>query len=114
MSVCSSGRADESTIDQKEIDALRAQFETFDADGDGKIEKYEFVEICSAVGLPKDKALELVAEIDDNADGMITFDEYMHDGVLYHLSQAVCKQRTVRVRTVCGVHLSKSVQILHA
>jgi Ca2+-binding EF-hand superfamily protein len=51
-------------------------FEAFDANGDGQITEEEFVAACKKLGIPKERAQLLHAEMDLNGDGVVTPDEW--------------------------------------
>jgi len=107
-------------VDPHEIENLRAQFEAFDTDSSGEIEAEEFLEICLKLGLSEKAALGLVAEIDDNQDGKITFEEYMNHDVLNHLAEAVRQKNKAKDKVVADkesrthVNVGRIVDIVRA
>ncbi|XP_045181825.2 squidulin-like [Mercenaria mercenaria] len=58
---------------------LRKAFENFDKDGDGYITATEIKQVFqeSGVELDDDEIAELVAEADENGDGVISFEEFV-------------------------------------
>lgn len=82
-------------LDEKEKAALQAQFDVFDADGNGYIEAKEFLEICEQLGLPQRKAQAILDDVDEDKDDKISLEEYMSHGVLNHLSDALRAQRKI-------------------
>merc|ERR1711907_702294 len=62
-----------------ELSSLLTEFQAFDADGDGVVDKDEFVEMMNSLqasGVTKSTD-QVFAEIDRNGDGRISFNEYV-------------------------------------
>jgi Ca2+-binding EF-hand superfamily protein len=51
-------------------------FPAMDADGDGKISDEEWAAACEKMGIPKERAAELLKGVDQDGDGQISEDEY--------------------------------------
>jgi len=51
-------------------------FKKFDADGDGQISAEEWEKTCEALGIPKDRAADLLKEVDQDGDGQVSEEEY--------------------------------------
>merc|ERR1719482_2027704 len=51
-------------------------FKKFDADGDGQISAEEWEKACEALGIPKDRAADLLKEVDQDGDGQVSEEEY--------------------------------------
>ena len=63
-------------------------FKKFDADGDGQISAEEWEKACEALGIPKDRAADLLKEVDQDGDGQVRvqvvqgcFPCTLHEGV---------------------------------
>lgn len=112
--------AEDLIIDSHELENLKAQFEVFDTDSSGEIEAEEFVGICLKLGISEQAAKVMVADIDDNQDGKITFEEYMSHSVLSRLSEAVRQTKrtkdkyTAEKEARTHVNIARIVDIVRA
>ena len=66
-------------IPEDKIAEYKEAFDMFDKDGSGTISVNEIVKIMKNFGYPikKSKAQKMVADIDDNSDGEIDFEEFV-------------------------------------
>ena len=62
-------------------DAMRAMFEAYDVNGDGRIEMSELDEVMAGLGkeLTAAELTRIMSETDSDGDGAVTFDEVRHD-----------------------------------
>mmetsp|Transcript_22292 Transcript_22292/g.55923 ORF Transcript_22292/g.55923 Transcript_22292/m.55923 type:complete len:689 (-) Transcript_22292:930-2996(-) len=65
-------------LSEKKRDEFHEIFQAFDKDGSGSIDVAEISNLITAIGmhLPPEEMAELIAEIDQNKDGTICFDEF--------------------------------------
>ncbi|RJQ82885.1 EF-hand domain-containing protein [Pseudonocardiaceae bacterium YIM PH 21723] len=56
---------------------IKASFQLFDTNGDGKISRQEFLSVVSAAGGDLSTAAELFAVADHNDNGEIDFTEFL-------------------------------------
>lgn len=67
-------------LTEQQRDEIRSEFNFFDRDGNGLIELPEFIELLTALS-PKTKVSSVEEGfnlIDDNHDGSIDFEEFVH------------------------------------
>lgn len=66
-------------VKEEEIVGLKEAFDIFDADKSGSIDIQEFKNAITALGLEKssEKLLNLLSDLDANADNLIDFEEFL-------------------------------------
>lgn len=102
--------ASTSTLTQDQRDALKAQFDLLDGDGDGKISQQELAQVLERKAydyLGKDgrqRVLDSLAAVDTDADGTIDFDGFL---ALMHGPQAEQDARADFRRAFDEVDLDK-------
>ena len=66
-------------VPEDKIAEYKEAFDLFDKDGSGSIDVNEIVKIMKNFGYPmkKSEAQKLIAEIDDNGDGELDFEEFV-------------------------------------
>ena len=66
-------------IPEDKINEYKEAFDMFDKDGSGTISVIEIVKIMKNFGYPikKSEAQQMIAEIDDNGDGELDFEEFV-------------------------------------
>lgn len=107
-------------VDPKEMELLKVQFQVFDQDNSGYIDAEEFISLCTKVGLQEQTALAIVAEIDDDQDGKISFDEFMGHRVLNHITDALRQQKKEKNLSIADqesrthVNIGRIVDIVRA
>jgi hypothetical protein len=67
---------DEKIFNEEEIQNLKDIFDLFDKDQSGKIEANDLESILTSLKRDPEEAKEMLAEIDPNHDGQITFEEF--------------------------------------
>lgn len=66
-------------MDPERLEEMRESFDHFDRDENGKIDRFEFQELCKAIGGGvSDEEVDIGFQaIDSNGDGLIDFNEFV-------------------------------------
>lgn len=76
---------------QSDFDEFHANFQSFDADGSGTIDRRELIDIVRQLGqgdITEDGAAKMINEVDVNQDGVVSYYEFLRVMRLMRSGQA--------------------------